>query len=261
MGIKREIYKRELPLKYQKYNLIPTTNGVSSTVYLLDNRYVLKLFSSQPDRVEGEIELLNSISNLPIPKVIDRFTIDNQIALIYTQIEGNIIKTPTKDEVSQIGNFLKEFHKQSKNININSKEVFGRDRLKELIISSKNRTLLKYFNSIDIKLNRDGIIHGDLFIDNAKFRDGKLAGVYDFSNFSIGDFYFDLAVVSISFCFIDSILNIELLKTLLDSYSASIKIEFIEYIRYALLYYSTIRYISNYNYKELLDKLNLLKNI
>ncbi len=257
MGIKREISKRELPLKYQKYNLIPTTNGVSSTVYLLDNRYVLKLFSSQLDRVNGEIELLNSISNLPIPKVIDRFKIDNQIALIYTQIAGDIIKTPTKDEVSQIGNFLKEFHKQ--NIKIDSKELFSRDRLKELIISSKNITLLKYFNSIDIKLNRDGVIHGDLFIDNCKFRDGKLVGVYDFSDFSIGDFYFDLAVVSISFCFRDSILNIELLKTLLDSYSASIKIEeFIEYIRYALLYYTTTRYISKYNYRELLDRLEIL---
>ena len=260
MGIKREIYKRELPLKYQKYNLIPTTNGVSSTVYLLDNRYVLKLFSSKSDRVNGEIELLNSISNLPIPKVIDRFTIDNQIALIYTQIAGDIIKTPTKDEVYQIGKFLKEFHKQ--NIKIDSKELFSRDRLRELIISSKNITLLKYFNSIDIKLNRDGVIHGDLFIDNAKFRDGKLVGVYDFSDFSIGDFYFDLAVVSISFCFRDSILNIELLETLLDSYSASIDIdEFIEYIRYALLYYSTTRYISKYNYRELLDRLEILKNI
>ena len=257
MGIKREIYKRELPLKYQKYNLIPTTNGVTSTVYLLDNRYVLKLFSSQSDRVNSEIELLNSISNLPIPKVIDRFTIDNQIAIIYTQIEGDIIKTPTKDEVSQIGKFLKEFHKQ--NIKIDSNELFSRDRLRELIISSKNITLIKYFNSIDIDLNRDGVIHGDLFIDNAKFRDGKLVGVYDFSDFSIGDFYFDLAVVSISFCFKDSILDKKLVDTLLQSYSASIDIdEFMVYIKYALLYYSTTRYISKYNYRELLDRLKTL---
>ncbi len=62
MGIKREVSKRELPIKYQKYNLIPTTEGISSTVYLLDDRYVLKLFnSSLEDRVNGEIELLNSI--------------------------------------------------------------------------------------------------------------------------------------------------------------------------------------------------------
>ncbi len=257
MGVKREIYKRELPLKYQRYNLIPTTNGVSSTVYLLDNRYVLKLFSSQSDRVNGEIELLNSISNLPIPKVIDKFTIDNQIALIYTQIEGDIVQTPTQDEVYQIGRFLKEFHRQ--NIKIDSQELSNRDRLKELIISSRNRTLMDYFNSIDINLNRDGVIHGDLFIDNCKFKNGKLSGVYDFSNFSIGDFYFDLAVVGVSFCFRDTILDIELVETLINSYSASIEIEeFMEYIRYALLYYTTTRYIYRYNYRELLDRLERL---
>ncbi len=257
MGVKREIYKRELPFKYQRYNLIPTTNGVSSTVYLLDNRYVLKLFSSQSDRVNGEIELLNSISNLPIPKVIDKFTIDNQIALIYTQIEGDIVQTPTQDEVYQIGRFLKEFHRQ--NIKIDSQELSNRDRLKELIISSRNRTLMDYFNSIDINLNRDGVIHGDLFIDNCKFKNGKLSGVYDFSNFSIGDFYFDLAVVGVSFCFRDTILDIELVETLLNSYSASIEIEeFMEYIRYALLYYTTTRYIYRYNYRELLDRLERL---
>ncbi len=260
MGIKREVSKRELPIKYQKYNLIPTTEGISSTVYLLDDIYVLKLFNtSLEDRVNGEIELLNSIYNLSIPKVVDRFKIDNQIAVIYTQISGEIIKSPTKDEVSQIGSFLREFHKQSKNIKIESQELFSRDRLKELIIYSKNRTLLNHYNSIDIKLNRDGIIHGDLFIDNCKFKNGELSGVYDFSDFAIGDFYFDLGVVAISFCFRDSILDINLVNTLLDSYSASINIEdFIIYIKYALLYYTTTRYISKYNYRELLDRLEFM---
>ena len=68
-----------------------------------------------------------------------------------------------------------------------------------------------------INLNNDGIIHGDLFVDNAIFKDDKLTCVFDFSDSCNGDFLFDLAVVALSWCkdFIQ-------VKQLLKAYDESI---------------------------------------
>ena len=111
--------------------------------------------------------------------------------------------------------------------------------------------------NINIKLSNDGVIHGDIFYDNVKFLDNKLNGVYDFTEASIGNFKFELAVVAISWCFDDDILNKEKLNTLLSSYNLDIKYnDFKVYIKYALVYYATIRCLNNRDYQELLNKLD-----
>lgn len=256
MGVKVEISISQLPFEYQKYNLIPTIDGVSSSVYLLDDKYVLKLFE---ESVESEIELLNSIQDLPIPQIVDRFKIDDYDILIYTQIEGNSISNPTNIEIIEIAKFLKEFHSQTSNLSIKFQNRFAKDRLKEMIYSTKNSILLKYFNSISINLREDGIIHGDIFLDNVKFKDNILSGVYDFSDASVGDFHFELAVVVIDWCFDGDILDRDRVLTLLKYYQSNIDLDkFIEYIKYALLYYATTRYISSRNSSELIRRLEIL---
>jgi len=209
MGVKTTITSSRLPIKYQKYKLIPTTHGVMASVYLLDNIYVLKLFELDTPLVtiESEIKLLKTLNNLPIPKIVDRFQIDNHEVVIYTQIQGEIISNPTPKDIAQIGKFLKEFHNQSKHIKLESEKLFERDRLKNLIDLTNNRTLLNYFDTISLELKSDGIIHGDLFIDNCKFQNHKLSGVFDFSDACCGDFYFDLAVVAVAWCFEGDRLN------------------------------------------------------
>ncbi len=259
MGIKTYIEKKQLPIKYRKYNLIPTTNGVMATVYLLDNIFVLKLFEKETslETIDSEIKLLNSLILLPIPKVIDRFKINGLEAIIYTQIQGDIIFNPNINQIKEIATFLKKFHNQTRYIKIKNQELFTKERLKERIDLTKNKRLLKEFNIINITLKRDGVIHGDLFMDNCKFKDNSLSGVYDFSDACLGDFYFDLAVITISSCFNGSILDKEKVEALLGGYGANIKIEiFYEYIKYALLYYATTRFLSNGDYFELLELLD-----
>ena len=53
----------------------------------------------------------------------------------------------------------------------------------------------------DIELKDDGIIHGDLFLDNTKFTDDKLTAVFDFIEACNGSFLFDLSVIANSWCF------------------------------------------------------------
>jgi homoserine kinase type II len=257
MGIKTPIKKSQLPIRYQKYTLIPTQNGVMATVYLLDNIYVLKLFEKDIDLIalNSEIRVLNHLENLSTPKVVDRFKIDNQEAIIYTQIRGEEPSNPTIKEVAQIGEFLREFHYQTKDLKINNKKLFSRDRLKRLIDRTKNRTLFKYFNDIKLTPKNSRVIHGDLFIDNSKFIDGKLSGVFDFSDSCLGDTRFDLAVVAISWCFDDNSLNRTKVNALYNSYGHNIDIE---YIKYALLYYATTRFLAKRDYTSLLKRLSNL---
>jgi len=261
MGIKTTITSSQLPIKYQKYKLIPTTHGVMASVYLLDNIYVLKLFELDTPliTIESEIKLLKSLKSLPVPKIVDRFQIEGHEVVIYTQIQGKIISNPTPKDIAQIGKFLKEFHQQSKNIKLESEKLFERDRLKRLIELTNNRTLLKYFDTISLELKSDGIIHGDLFIDNCKFQNHKLSGVFDFSDACCGDFHFDLAVVVVAWCFEGDILNRKKVDVLLKSYKTNIEYKlFTNYIKYALLYYVTNRLLDNRNGYELLRRLEIL---
>ena len=261
MGIKTAISQNQLPLLYQHHQLIPTTDGVMASVYLLDDQYVLKLFEEDvsKERVQQEIALLKELDFLNVPQVIENFQIKNHQVVITTQIEGKSLKTPTTQEIKQIGVFLKAFHQKSKQLTSSNKKLFTKKRLEELIKLTNQEKFQEHFNSMNIELKEDGIIHGDLFVDNAKFKNGKLSGVYDFTDASIGDFYFELAVVSISWCYDNKILNHQKVATLLKSYGTNIQPKaFNEYIRYALLYYAVTRYLNRKNYQELLDRLNNL---
>ena len=261
MGIKRELEISQLPERYHHLELTPTSDGVSDSVYLLGDIYVLKYFENISQEVlESEINLLNSLINLPVPKIVDSFRVNSRVVVIYSQILGKSIYNPSLDNIRDIGSFLREFHNQSRDIKSNNINLFRKERLLKLILDSKYQPLLDIYRSIDIELQDDGIIHGDLFVDNAKFIDDRLSGVYDFSDASIGDFLFDLAVVAISWCYDKSILNPEKLDILLQSYKIDISFtQFKPYIKYALLYYATTRYIHNREYMELIYRLGEFK--
>ena len=260
MGIKTAISKNDLPLKYQGLSLIQTTDGVSDSVYLLEEQFVLKIFESPSlQTIENEKELLKRLSTLKVPQVVDSFSIGEKPAVIYTQIAGQSADKPPTDQIRQIGSFLKEFHSLTKDLRSSNPILFSKNRLEALIMDSGCDELVKHFKSVNIELKEDGIIHGDLFCDNAKFQNGVLSGVYDFSEACNGDFIFDLGVTAVSWCFEGHSLHKEKLEELTSSYGLDLEYErFKEYIKYALLYYATTRYINDRDYKELLMKLDNL---
>ncbi len=261
MGIKRQVFIEELPRKYHHFELIPTTHGVMASVYLLGEAYVLKLFEKETPLVmiNSEISLLNQLQNLPTPKVIEQFQIEGHEVVIYSQIEGEMHLNSTLDDIREMGRFLKLFHAQSKAINLKNEPLFTQNRLLKLIDATGSKRLEEIYNSIDITIQEDGIIHGDLFPDNCKFVGEKLSGVYDFSDACLGDFHFELAVVAMAWCFDDEVLNEERLEALLFAYGSSkSREEFMEYVRYALLYYATTRFLAGRDYEVLLGRLDSL---
>ena len=259
MGVKTQISIKDLPKKYQNFKLIPTKNGVSDSVYLLGDKYVLKIFEDENYILESEIELLNSIRDLNVIQFVEEFKLGKKHSIIYKQIDGDSIQTPNITHIKQIAQFLKQFHTITKEKISKNPNIFEYERIKLLIKNRGNKLIQSYFDTIEIKLQNDGIIHGDIFPDNVYFLDDKLSGVLDFSEACNGDFLFDLAVVAISWCFDENTLNNEKLNTLLQNYDENIKKDqFLEYMKYALLCYATFRYIDNRDYKQLLERFKQL---
>ncbi len=238
MGIKQKVKKEDLPKEFQKLPLIETKDGISDSVYLLGKEYVLKLYQKWCD----EVYILSLLDGLKVPKVVKEFELYGKYAVVFTQIKG----VSTSNYPLEVVRFLKNLHKKTKAKTTKNKKLFTKERLKELIEKSNLDEFKKVFESIDIKLKDDGIIHGDLFPDNAKFLGKNLSGVYDFSEACVGDFYFDLAVVVFSFgCDIDEALN---------EYETKIsKEEFLEYIKFAKLYYTLNRYLDGRDWKKIYE--------
>ncbi len=257
MGIKTSLSNLQLPEPYRNYTLKPTQDGVRDTVYLLGDDYVLKHFSNiSKESIKNEQKLLAKLESLKVPKMLEYFEIDGKNCVVFSQISGESPKEPTLKQIENIGKFLKEFHRKTEGMKNSNIKLFEKSRLKTLVDETEDKVLLEHFKNINIELNNNGIIHGDLFTDNAKFVGDELSGVYDFTEACEGDFLFDLAVVAVAWCYNNCKVDDKKLNTLLVSYETAIdKTEFKAYMRYALLYYATTRYLAKRDYKELLKKL------
>ena len=260
MGIKTAITKDKLPLKYKEFNLCETQDGLTHCVYLLGNEYVLKIVEDdERTKILNEQKLLEDLEGLCVPKLLDIYTNKSYTMAFYSQISGKSLSIVSDSNIKQIAHFLKEFHTISKNLSSTNKKIYEKQYLKTLIEQTNKNEFLNYFNDIDVQLQNNGVVHGDLFYDNAKFEDNNLSGVYDFIEACEGDFVFELAVVAISWCFENDIINENKVNVLLTTYGCKITYtKFMEYIKYALLYYTVTRYLNNRDYKELLQRLESL---
>ncbi len=252
VGVKTKLQIEDIKPFFDVDKLTPTINGISDTVYILDDKYILKLFeNSSLDSLNEEKKLLDLCSPLPISKIIkEPFFIKEKPVLIYEKCMGESLEKIDINSIKQIGKFLKEFHSLTKNEISSNTNLFEKSRVQKLIDKSGNKEFQIIFDSLDIELKNDGIIHGDLFIDNATFIDNKLSCVFDFGEACNGDFIFDLAVIALSWCESE-----EEYQILLDSYGLDIDMDrFIKYIKYGMLYYSITRYLASRDYESLLKR-------
>jgi len=113
----------------------------------------------------------------------------------------------------EVGKIIAQMHSVTKNIKISRKNSMGIKNLDPLLKSIKFKS--KKFNNLekflinnlkDIKKSwpkklPDGIIHGDLFVDNIFFKNDKLSGIIDFY-FAANDFFmYEIAICINALCF------------------------------------------------------------
>lgn len=253
MGVKTSIHPTDLPEGLSIFPLIPSADGVMDTVYFLGDDRVLKIFeTADEETLREELRLLALCEALAVSRPVGEIiTVCHKPALIYRRCNGKSLKVAQTAHIHQIGVFLREFHTLSRSVCSTNERLFEKERLADMIRQSGIPVFETLFRTIDLVLRNDGIIHGDLFLDNALFENDTLSCVIDFTQACNGDFLFDLAVVDLAWC-----RDEEQTGTLLESYGAEIGIEaFRAYRNYATLYYCVNRYLNGGNYQELLEKL------
>lgn len=253
MGVKTAITLDEITPWFDVRTLRETSDGVRDTVYILDEAYVLKIFEeSTPTAVQEEVKLLTLCAMLTVPKVLTPvLSFRDKPALVYEKCRGESLTKASADETMQIGQFLKQFHALTRGQHTTNVPLFEKERLGELIAQTGHAPFAHLFGKLTLTLRNDGIIHGDLFLDNASFKSGRLSCVYDLSEACNGDFRFDLAVTALSWCPDDASV-----RALLDGYGDAIPLaEFRDYVRYAGLYYCVTRFLAGRNFDDLWEKI------
>ncbi len=243
-------------------SMTPTVHGISDTAYIIEEgnkSYLLKIYENKAkEDIANEINFLNTLyhGGFSVPRPISFykeehlyiFDLLGKKACLFTMINGDIVKMPTHKHVAQIGSFMGRLHQFTHKQRM-KRNLYTSDRLL-YYIDRCQRGLFDDYTHIMDDVNThesDGVIHGDLFPDNAHFMNNHLTGVFDFTGACSGSFYFDLAVVAMSWCFEENHLSKDSLDSLIQHYLEASPIQnftyqrFIKWMKYGALYYGAQR--------------------
>lgn len=231
MSVYTELTLQDLEVFTKQFDLGPMTAfegvdaGVENTTYFVSfaaQETVLQIFEEQGfAEVPFFIELNRRLGQANVPVAIpianrdgDRlFTLKEKPAVLYPRINGGTVRSRSPDACRQIGVALGQMHRATANYSDLKRENHrwntwwesNVDRVLDLVPEPHAETLIdqvtrsKSFVQVAEDLP-SGLIHGDLFVDNALFDGEALAGIIDFYNACDGAFLFDLAVTVNDWC-------------------------------------------------------------
>lgn len=239
--------------------------GIENTNYFvtllnekgLEEEYVLTLFEElnqeeMPYFVELTTWLAERGCPVPFPfkdsNGIALKALHNRPALLQPRLSGNHVESLTAAHCHQIGAALGEFHQAGRDFYLQRQAhrgVFWWRRESQQISSllpPEDATLLRNEVALFDQLRDQpwdlpvGVIHGDLFFDNALFEDDQLSAILDIYNACSGYLLFDLAIVANDWCVnIDGSIDSEREKALLNAYAAVRPFEDNEYLAWPQL--------------------------
>ncbi|WP_044619734.1 homoserine kinase [Gynuella sunshinyii] len=130
-------------------------------------------------------------------------------AVLFEKLAGRHVVVPSQDHCSQMGRAMGEFHTAVQELSIERRNPFGLNWLmahrqyqhwmetEDHELFNKTLDQLEQLNDMDLPT---GIIHADLFHDNALFKDDHLSGVIDWY-FACNDYLLlDLAIMINDWC-------------------------------------------------------------
>lgn len=228
-------------------------NGIANTLYKIkttNGEYTFKIaVRHNSGKLDFEVNLLNFLKNLPIPKIIkttlgkDIFMYKGHRSFIYPFIQGYHVKNFSNTMLFETGKFLAKLHNQSKNFRHSIPRTkfyteFFDDR-KRIIKENKNNTNTKIREAIRyIGENADkykipkglpmGAIHADVKGDNTIFKNGHLAGIVDFDNAYMGILVYDLVCTMFWFACQNKKFNIKMAHEVYRGYNSVRKLTRIE---------------------------------
>ena len=259
MAVYTKIKKKDISFINTKFNIEKIISfhgikkGIENTNYLLkskNKKLILTIFEKRVSNKEIPffMKLMEALNNSGIncPKPLKNkngnylIKLKGQIACIVSFVEGNDkIKLNSKN-CFDIGKIIARMHNITKNIGLSRKNSMGIKNLNTLLKSIKFKSKkfynLEKFLTINLKDLRknwpkklpNGIIHGDLFIDNIFFSKNKLSGIIDFY-FAANDYFiYEIAICINALCFdvkkSKFIINKQKVKNLINGYESIKKI-------------------------------------
>jgi homoserine kinase type II len=259
MAVYTKISKKEISYINNKFEIEKIINfkgikqGIENTNYLLKSRnkkFILTIFEKRVSQKEIPffMKLMDYLNNLKIncPKPLKNksgnylIRIKNKTACIVSFLDGKDKNKLSLKNCFDVGKIIAQMHLSSKKIKLYRKNSMGIKNLNPLLNSikfkSKKFTNIEKFlknNFKDIKKKwpkglPNGIIHGDLFIDNIFFKNNKLSGIIDFY-FAANDYFmYEIAICVNALCFDKKnskfLINKKKVKKLIKGYESIKKI-------------------------------------
>ncbi len=232
MAVYTKISKKDVMLISKKFDLNKDVKfygikqGIENTNYLLktkNKKFILTIFEKRVQKkdIPFFMKLMDKLSRKKFfcPKPLKTtkgnylIKLKNKTAGIVSFLEGKDKKKLNLKNCYTVGKMIAHLHLSTKKIKLFRRNSMGIKNLDSLVKSikfksGKFKNLNKFLNDNfkDIKKSwpkklPNGIIHGDLFIDNIFFKDNKLSGVIDFY-FAANDYFmYEIAISINALCF------------------------------------------------------------
>ena len=222
-------------------------NGSVNTHYQIETKrgkYFAKI-----DEVKSEVEVKQELDllfhlrkqNFPCPQPLK-----SKSGRLYLDIQGKcltvsrhldgvelLVQSMTPIHLTALGHMLANLHLIGRSYKKGIDNRFGfnrivsiyRDVRRQLPSHLKHivRVLDDEFSYLENYLDNNlpkGIIHGDLFSDNVKFKSNRLTGVVDFEAACRGKLIYDLATAVNALCFLDGRFQIDRFEALISGYES-----------------------------------------
>ncbi len=217
-------------------------DGIDNTNYFVtttEGEFVLTIFESlSADDLPHIVNLLSYLgkNNLPCPSpLLDKqsrslLTLNNKQAAVFNRFPGQAALTPSIAHCHEIGLHLGRLHRLTENYNfpINSNHDFRwcktvLNKIDSHLTASDQSLIndeLSFQSAIYTANLPKGLIHGDLFRDNALFVDGQLSGLLDFYSASTGILILDVAITANDWCHDNGKIDLNKLTALMSAYES-----------------------------------------
>ena len=203
--------------------------GIENTNYFVtaesangDTReFVLTLFeTTSSENLSGYFDLMAHLASQKLPVAEpcqDRnghfvYELKNKPAALVSRLAGASTAQPNADQCQAVGRFLAAMHELTQRPNDQLSNTRGADWRQRIMVKLFNADIREQQQLITMShqaavefehadLPR-GIVHGDLFHDNALFLENELTGIIDFYYAHHSPLIYDLAVCIADWCFV-----------------------------------------------------------
>lgn len=217
--------------------------GIENTNYFVntsDGRWVLTLFERAPEEdLPYFLGLMDHLAHRGVPsaspledhrgRLLSRLK-DKPAALVH-RLDGRHEMQPSPSQCNELGRVLAEMHLAGQSFQYKRKNCRGLEWHAETAaqvlpkLDAEEAALLQ--DEVDFQAAQDvsalpsGVIHSDLFRDNALFFEGRVSGLIDFYFACNGPLLYDLAIAVNDWCLIDGDSDAnERYAALIDGYAA-----------------------------------------